>query len=680
MARAHRATRRLTQRTLRAAIESLEVRRLLATFTVTNVNDSGAGSFRQALLNASADNLSADTINFNIAGAGVHTISPQSALPQIDGKVTINGTSQPGYTNKPLIEIEGGDTTNVDGIVVFRSDAVIRALCINNFDGIGIHVNVGAAVITGCFIGTDPTGMLDRGNRHGGVLLNDFDCVLGGPNALDRNIISANKSTGFNAGVVVGGDNVTVRGNYIGVAADGVTPLGNEFVGLNLAGAEDCLIANNVIAYSAESGVLVTGSSPSNEILGNSIYATGGIGIDLLPPNVAGLPNGRTANDTLDPDLGGNSQQNFPVITSVAVPIAGNTATVAGTLNTKASRTYRIEFFASHDLGSADLDEGAVYLGFTTVTTNASGNASFNVVLNGKVTTVCSITATATDTVDDATSEFSDPAGAINVPGTAGNDVIVVSAPAGSIAVTVNGQVRTFPAGIVNFLGIDCGDGADTVNVDASVTSAVFVLGGAGNDTINGGLGRDTVFAGGDNDRVDGGGNDDRLNGGPGRDYLSGNVGVDRLYGDAHNDSLHGGPGIDRLYGGENNDQLNGGTSADILYGENGDDALFGNDGDDNLQGAAGFDQLFGQNGNDTLDGGDSADTVSGGNQNDFITGGFGNDRLSGDGGNDTIIGGAGNDVLLARDGFIDEVVGSTGTDSAEVDNDDLLSGVETLL
>src|SRR5215211_2773607 len=63
------------------------------TFTVTNTNDSGAGSLRQAIFVANA-NLGADTINFNIPGSGVKTISPDSELPNITEAVTINGYTQ----------------------------------------------------------------------------------------------------------------------------------------------------------------------------------------------------------------------------------------------------------------------------------------------------------------------------------------------------------------------------------------------------------------------------------------------------------------------------------------------------------------------------------------------------------------------------------------------------------
>src|SRR3989442_5833254 len=55
-----------------------------AGFVVTNTNDSGAGSLRQAILDANANGSGVvDTITFNISGGGVKTIIPSSALPAI---------------------------------------------------------------------------------------------------------------------------------------------------------------------------------------------------------------------------------------------------------------------------------------------------------------------------------------------------------------------------------------------------------------------------------------------------------------------------------------------------------------------------------------------------------------------------------------------------------------------
>src|SRR5438105_159685 len=90
--------------------------------------------------------------------------------------------------------------------------------------------------------------------------------------------------------------------------------------------------------------VVVTGARHS--ILGNSIYANTsngqgpgfGLGIDL------GF-DGVTLNDLGDADTGVNNLQNFPVFTSVAN--GGGMKTITGRLNSSASTSYRIEFFAN---------------------------------------------------------------------------------------------------------------------------------------------------------------------------------------------------------------------------------------------------------------------------------------------------------------------------------------------
>ena len=73
---------------------------------VTNTSDSGPGSLRQAIQNADASP-GIPTIDFDIPGSGVLTISPASALPAITNQVTIDGTSQRGYSGTPLIELSG---------------------------------------------------------------------------------------------------------------------------------------------------------------------------------------------------------------------------------------------------------------------------------------------------------------------------------------------------------------------------------------------------------------------------------------------------------------------------------------------------------------------------------------------------------------------------------------------
>ncbi len=64
---------------------------LANTYTVTSTADSGAGTLRQAILDANA-NPGADTIAFNIVGSGVQTIVVASALPAISEPTTWTAT------------------------------------------------------------------------------------------------------------------------------------------------------------------------------------------------------------------------------------------------------------------------------------------------------------------------------------------------------------------------------------------------------------------------------------------------------------------------------------------------------------------------------------------------------------------------------------------------------------
>ena len=76
------------------------------TFTVTSTGDAGAGTLRQAILDANTA-AGADTIAFNITGAGVQTIALSSSLPMasVTGGLTVDGTTQPGYAGTPLIAL-----------------------------------------------------------------------------------------------------------------------------------------------------------------------------------------------------------------------------------------------------------------------------------------------------------------------------------------------------------------------------------------------------------------------------------------------------------------------------------------------------------------------------------------------------------------------------------------------
>ncbi len=125
-----------------------------ATLTVTNANDSGPGSLREAISNANATN-GLDTIVFQIPGTGVHTIAVASAFPSITDPVVIDGTTQPGYTNQPVIELNGASALNSDGFRLVAGNSKILGLAINRFPGAGIHIvaPLGTNQIRANFIG-----------------------------------------------------------------------------------------------------------------------------------------------------------------------------------------------------------------------------------------------------------------------------------------------------------------------------------------------------------------------------------------------------------------------------------------------------------------------------------------------------------------------------------------------
>src|SRR6476620_8609971 len=107
-------------RRTRLCLHHLEERVTPTTFTVLNTNDAGAGSLRQAILDANAHVNSGgpDRIHFGIPGTGLHTIRPAARLPDVTDPVVIDGYTQAGASPNSLavgnnatltIEITGAD-------------------------------------------------------------------------------------------------------------------------------------------------------------------------------------------------------------------------------------------------------------------------------------------------------------------------------------------------------------------------------------------------------------------------------------------------------------------------------------------------------------------------------------------------------------------------------------------
>src|SRR5881394_54782 len=122
-----------TIRRAATGVEPLESRVLLAVFTVTNANDSGAGSLRDAL--AQSNNaIGVDTIAFNISSASkvIHLASP---LPDLWDPGIMDGTTQPGYAGKPLVQIDGSSAgAGATGMKMWGG-STIKGMSFTSFGG-----------------------------------------------------------------------------------------------------------------------------------------------------------------------------------------------------------------------------------------------------------------------------------------------------------------------------------------------------------------------------------------------------------------------------------------------------------------------------------------------------------------------------------------------------------------
>ena len=120
-------------------MERLEDRWLLATWAVLNGDDSGAGSLREAIDLANA-NPGPDSIEFDIGSGGPQTIHIDSALPTITDPVVIDGTTQPGYVDSPIVEVDGiGTASPVLTIVAGGSGSTLQGLAMRS-EGVGLRL------------------------------------------------------------------------------------------------------------------------------------------------------------------------------------------------------------------------------------------------------------------------------------------------------------------------------------------------------------------------------------------------------------------------------------------------------------------------------------------------------------------------------------------------------------
>jgi hypothetical protein len=362
------------------------------------------------LIDGAVENLVAANVFSGNANEGLRVSGADTTGNVVQGNFC--GTSPDGTAAIPngfggLIVMSGAWGNLIGGLT-----PAARNVCSGN-GTVGLAVGDGAHgnVVQGNFCGTDASGNGALGNGFAGAYLTGaHDNFFGGTVPGAGNLLSGNGTYGL---FVAGPDTLgnLIQGNFIGTRADGSNALANGWIGVvfysaasdNVLGlAPDGSGAGNIIAHHYADAVRVADADTAgNRIRGNTCFDNGGLSINLL----GGTEDwyGVTANDAGDSDEGPNQFQNFPELTEATAYPAS--ATVAGTLRSKAARFFVVDVHRDPAEHSSEYGVGRFHAGSTTVTTDGSGYASFSVSVPGSFAGQY-FSATATDYVSGDTSEF----------------------------------------------------------------------------------------------------------------------------------------------------------------------------------------------------------------------------------------------------------------------------------
>ena len=231
---------------------------------VTNTNDTGAGSLRAAITRINAGHAAHAAITFSVSGV----IALASGLPAIARRVTIDGTSAPGYASRPVVEI---DANGHSGITFAKGSngAKLLALAIDNAHGDGITLQAGSITLNLNYVGLNLKG-LPYGNAGDGISVsagssnNKIGTNKSGASGAVANVVSANAGNGMS---LHGSSDNVIAANRIGTSASGKQAISN-----------------------GKNGIWITAGSSGNEIGGT-----------LFVDSATGQANNPTGNKGTQP-------------------------------------------------------------------------------------------------------------------------------------------------------------------------------------------------------------------------------------------------------------------------------------------------------------------------------------------------------------------------------------------
>jgi predicted outer membrane repeat protein len=462
-----------------------------ATFTVTNTNDSGAGSLRQATLDANAA-AGADTIDFAVTG----TITLTGGQLTVTDDLTING---PGAANLTIsgnhasrvLEVGVGITLNVDDVTVADGNQNSAS----GYEGGGI-LNGGTLSLTNATLSGNFAA-----NTGGGI------ANSGGTATITNSIFSGNSV--YDGGGAIensGGGSLTVTGSTFSGNSAPYRGGGIEGNGATLTVVTNSTFSGN----SANSGggienyagpLTVTNSTFSGNA-STSTYGGGGGGIGNYEGTLT-VTNSTFSGNSAD-NLGGgvwNDGYYASTLTVTNTTFSGNSATNggggvynAGWSPFPSSATLRNTIVANSPSGgncAGVIDDGAGNLQYPgtdcggTITSADPLLDAAGLQDNGGPTETIALqlASPAIDAAVAATCPATDQRGVARPQGPV-CDIAAYEVPMGVADNEVDPEATLLPTGRVTAKGaIFCGPPGDDfrvfVRVDQSSTGAVTRMGGA---------------------------------------------------------------------------------------------------------------------------------------------------------------------------------------------------------
>ena len=260
-----------------------------ATLVVNSLddNDNGCSPSHCTLREAIDEANSHDTIvfDFSLLPPGDPVIELSSPLPHLEEEgLIIDGYDCTGcglVAENAALPADGFDLLigpTIDGsqlpvapssdlLILDAQDITIRGLNLRSSgdEAVLIHASADGAVIEGCLIGTDRTGLLAAGNAQYGIYIVGGDDITIGPG----NVIAGNGDHGvFVEAANSGVRDLSIVGNLVGVGIDASTPLPNAGSGLVLEG----------LSAQIENGAVGDGTAAGLNVLSGN----GGHGIQVL--------------------------------------------------------------------------------------------------------------------------------------------------------------------------------------------------------------------------------------------------------------------------------------------------------------------------------------------------------------------------------------------------------------